>query len=115
MTLREHLITVGSGIVENSVLLGPLSLYSSVRLFAKLAPSLSTSAKARKEFITALQQLPPLSMHIHADVITKLLLQQFGNGNPSEIIYMVQKSTPEKIEQLKAYGNIFIMNKKYFH
>ena len=101
--LSMRYITVGCGIVEYSVPLGPLSLDSSLRLFAKLAPSLSTSL-AKREFIAALQP----QRHIRADGDMRLaareLLRQFGNGHPARIVYMVQKSTPEKVQQLMACG-----------
>jgi hypothetical protein len=107
--LSMRYITVGCGIVEHSVPLGPLSLDSSLRLFAKLAPSLSTSA-AKKEFILALQP----QRHIRVDGDMRLaareLLRQFGNGHPSRIVYMVQKSTPEMVQQLVAYGRNFLQS-----
>ena len=95
-TLRIRCIFLGSGIVEYSVNLDPLSLYSSIRLFAKLAPCLSTS-KAKREFISALLS----QRHIHT---RKLLLQLIGDGYPSRIVYMVQKSTQEKVQQLIEDG-----------
>lgn len=105
-------IILGSGIVEYSVNLNPLSLDSSIRLFAKLAPCLSTSA-AKREFILAL--LP--QTHIHADrdmrlAARKLLLQLVGDGYPSRIVYMVQMSTPEKVQQLIEDGKS-ILQKTY--
>jgi hypothetical protein len=107
--LSMRYITVGCGIVEHSVPLGPLSLDSSLRLFAKLAPSLSTSA-AKREFISALQP----QRHIRVDGDMRLaareLLRRFGNGHPSRIVYMVQKSTPEKVQQLVAYGRSILQS-----
>lgn len=100
-TLKMRNITLGSGIVECTVTLNPLSLVSSIRLFTKLDPSLSISAAKREEFISVLL---PLS-HIHADgdmrlAERELLLQLLGDGYPSRIVYMVQRSTPEKLQQL---------------
>jgi len=101
--LSMRYITVGSGIVEYSVPLGPLSLDSSLRLFAKLAPSLSTS-KARKEFILALQ--PQRHMRADGDIrlAARELLRLFGKGHPSRIVYMAHESNLEKVQQLMASG-----------
>ena len=43
----------GFGVVENSISLGPLSLRSSLRLFARLAPALVT-AEQKAAFVGAL-------------------------------------------------------------
>jgi hypothetical protein len=46
-------LTHGFGMVENSVSIGPLSLRSSLRLFARLCPSLLT-AKEKSDFVRSL-------------------------------------------------------------
>lgn len=103
-TLSIRCIILGSGIVEYSVNLDPLSLYSSIRLFAKLAPCLNTS-KAKMDFISTL--LPQRYIHTDRDMwlaARKLLLHLVGDGYPSRIVYMVQKSTQEKVQQLIEDG-----------
>lgn len=46
-------MTHGYGVVENSISIGPLSLKSSLRLFARLCPSLLT-AKEKSDFVRSL-------------------------------------------------------------
>ena len=103
-----HNITVGFGIVEYSVTLGPLSLHSSLRLFAKLAPSLSTSV-TKKEFINALQPARHISVSVDSQDINNTameILHLFGDGHPSKIVHMACESTSEKVEYLKQTGNL---------
>jgi hypothetical protein len=58
-TLSMHYIHLG--VVEYPVNLGPLTLNSTLKLFARLAPSLSTT-QSKLEFISALQ--PPKQLHV---------------------------------------------------
>eukprot|EP00981_Chlorochromonas_danica_P015436 scaffold12089_cov176-Ochromonas_danica.AAC.14 len=97
-TLGMHNITVGSGIVEYSVNLGPLSLSSTLRLFARLAPSLST-AQEKASFIESL--LPPKQYH---SSVASQILTLFGQGNPSKIVHMACQSNVESVRVLKETG-----------
>jgi hypothetical protein len=109
-TLSMYNIYVGSGIVEYSISLGPLTLYSTLRLFARLAPSLTTIHE-KLEFIDCLQ--PPRQYHvtIHSREITNAALQIltiFGEGHPAKIVHMACESNSEKVEELKRIGKRII-------
>ena len=111
-TLAMHNINVGFGIVEYSVLLGPLTLISTLRLFARLAPSLS-NASARKEFISALQPARQLHVSVHSRDVNKTalhILSLFGDGHPAKIVQMACESTQEGVEQLRQTGMNIIHN-----
>jgi hypothetical protein len=111
-TLAMHNINVGYGIVEYSVLLGPLTLISTLRLFARLAPSLS-SPSARREFIASLQPARQLHVSVNSRDVNKTALQilsLFGDGHPAKIVHMACESTAETVEQLKATGMHIIQN-----
>jgi hypothetical protein len=105
-TLSMRNISVGFGIVEYSVHLGPLTLNSSLRLFARLAPSLST-AQDKAIFIEALQPAKQLHVSVHSREVNNTALQileLFGHGDPSKIVHMACESTAESVEQLKSTG-----------
>jgi hypothetical protein len=96
----------GFGTVENCVTLGPLTLRSSIRLFARLAPSLLTSA-SKSAFIQAL--LPQKNTHVTANsrdltVHTAQLLALFGNGHPAMIVKMACESNQASVQQLVEKG-----------
>ncbi len=105
-TLNMNNIAI-PGVVENSVMLGPLTLYSSLRLFARLAPSLSTSF-LKTQFIEDFL----LKKHIHTQYhLTwyskelssqgRALLELFGFGHPSKIVLMACESTAESMDKLR--------------
>jgi hypothetical protein len=109
-TLSMFNISIGLGIVEYSVSLGPLTLNSSLRLFARLAPSLITIHE-KLEFIECLQ--PPKQFHvtIHSREISNAalqILQLFGEGHPAKIVHMACESTHESVEELKKIGKRII-------
>jgi ABC-type dipeptide/oligopeptide/nickel transport system ATPase component len=111
-TLAMHNINVGFGIVEYSILLGPLTLISTLRLFARLAPSLS-SASARKDFIAALQPARQMHVSVNSREINKTALQilsMLGDGHPAKIVHMACESTQETVEHLRAHGMDIISN-----
>lgn len=87
----------GFGVVENSISLGPLSLRSSLRLFARLAPALVT-AEQKAAFVGAL--MPARSdITVHSrelTVMTASLLALFGNGHPSSIVKLACESSQER-------------------
>lgn len=110
-TLSMHNITIGSGVVEYSVALGPLTLHSSVRMFARLTPSLST-LRDKSKFISSMQ---PPGKHSNVTVDSRdvsptalQLLNLFGDGNPSKIIHMACESTPESVAALVNRGQRII-------
>jgi hypothetical protein len=105
-TLSMHNINVGFGIVEYSVMLGPLTLNSALRLFARLAPSLTT-ARSKNDFIYALQPAKQLHVSVNSRDINNTALQilhLFGDGHPAKIVHMACESTAESVERLKAVG-----------
>jgi hypothetical protein len=96
----------GFGSVENCVTLGPLTLRSSVRLFARLAPSLLTSA-SKSAFIQAL--MPQKNAHVTANSRelthqTAQLLAMFGNGHPAMIVKLACESNHASVQQLVEKG-----------
>ncbi len=96
----------GFGVVENCVSLGPLTLRSSIRLFARLSPTLLTSA-SKTLFIAAM--LPQKNGHVTAGSReltsqTSQLLAMFGNGHPSLIVKLACESTHESVEELMDKG-----------
>ena len=79
---------------------------STLRLFARLAPSLST-AQSKADFIDALQPAKQLHVSIHSrDVnLTALqILKLFGEGHPSKIVQMACELSQESVEKLKQKG-----------
>jgi len=114
-TLQMHNIQVGYGIVEYSVPLGPLTLHNTLRLFARLAPSLTT-IHDKIQFVETFQPPNLMSMirsqpqshsSLHSREInntTIQILDLFGEGHPAKIVHMASESTPESIEDLKLVG-----------
>lgn len=105
-TLSMYCINFGYGIVEYSVMLGPLTLNSTLRLFARLAPSLTTSQE-KAEFIEALQPPKQLHVSVHSRDINNTALQilsLFGEGHPAKIVHMACESTADSVEELKQIG-----------
>lgn len=81
---RFGINNIGLSIVENTVEVGLLSLGSTLRLFARLAPSLFT-AQAKENFIRPL--MPTIASHYHMTIKSALLpeafrkvLSLFGDG-----------------------------------
>lgn len=79
----------GLGVVENPITLGPLTLRSSLRLFARLSPLLHT-ADSKLAFVTNLippHQNPNVTVQSRELTLagSKIFLQ-FGNGHPAQIV-----------------------------
>lgn len=111
-TLSMHNVHLGFGIVEYSVLLGPLTLTSSLRLFARLAPSLSTG-QAKIDFIESLSPAKQLQGSVNTREINNAALQIlsiFGDGHPAKIVHMACESNQESVEKLKSSGMGIIMS-----
>ena len=95
----------GFGVVENTVSVGPLSLRSSLRLFARLAPALSTSQRKASFVSSLMPSKPDVTVHCRELTICSMrLLALFGNGNPSSIVKLACESTLESVEKLMAEG-----------
>lgn len=99
----------GFGIVENTVSVGPLSLRSSLRLFARLAPALITSQK-KASFVSALMPLKPdvTVLCRELTICSAKLLALFGNGHPSSIVKLACESSLESVERLMVEGEDII-------
>lgn len=96
----------GFGVVENCVTLGPLTLRNTLRLFARLAPSLVT-AENKAVFVNAL--LPLKHMHVTVDsrelsVVAAQILAVLGNGHPVRVVKLACESTEESVALLQAHG-----------
>ncbi|KAJ1428384.1 hypothetical protein B484DRAFT_68476 [Ochromonadaceae sp. CCMP2298] len=105
-TLGMHNINVGFSIVEYSVPLKPLFLNHALQLFAKLAPSLSTST-ARRQFITSLQPARQLPASANSKLVQRTayaVRDLFGDGHPSRIVHMASESTAESVQALQLAG-----------
>ena len=93
---------INFGVVEHSVQLGPLTLRNSLRLFARLAPALSTESSK----LTFVQELLPaklLDVTVNSrdiSVVASKLLALFCNGHPARIVKMACESTPQSIDAL---------------
>lgn len=102
-TLMFHNINMATAnAVEYSVTLGPLTIASTLRLFARLAPSLIT-AQEKQSFIANL--LPTKQAHCsvqsrEANKCTLAILRLLGDGHPAKIVHMACESTSESVEKL---------------
>jgi len=106
----RNINNVGAGIVEFSVSVGTLTLNSSLRLFARLAPSLST-AQSKDDFINAMQ--PTDQQHVtyasrDASTLSQRILELFEQGHPAKIVRLACESTEQSVEQLKDTGMAII-------
>lgn len=97
----------GFGIVENSIALGPLNLGSTLRLYAKLASTLFTSAE-KVEFINKLSPAKgQLNVTIQSRDISPAsaeILELFGCGYPAQVVKLACESTSESLERLILAG-----------
>jgi hypothetical protein len=94
------------GIVEASVPIGPLTLRSTLRLFAKLAPPLMTS-KAKGDFIKSLTPKNQEYVTTSSDSISvsgAKILSMFGNGHPAKIVKQACQATQETVDELLKQG-----------
>jgi hypothetical protein len=99
----------GFGIVEKSIRLGPLTLYNSLRLFARLTPALVT-AKQRYKFIQSLTPKPlegsddNSSTNIDYLPEAKKILGLLGNGHPDKIVKLAVESDADSVILLQTNG-----------
>jgi hypothetical protein len=106
-TLMFHNINMATAnALEYCVNLGPLTIASTLRLFARLAPSLIT-AQEKQQFIASL--LPAKQAHCsvqsrEANKCTLAILRLFGDGHPARIVHMACESTSESVEKLTRDG-----------
>ena len=101
-TGNEVIGMTGFGIVEHVVSLGPLSLYSSLRLFARLSPPLATAVQKVK-FVKTL--LIPEQAHVTLESrelspAAARILYMLGGGHPSRIVKLACESSREDIRRM---------------
>ncbi len=118
-TLMMHNIQIGYGVVEYSVAIGPLTLNSTLRLFARLAPSLTT-IQDKLQFIETFQPAVKSQLHssMHSREVndkTLQILDLFGEGHPAKIVHMACESTAESIEELKRIGMSILRASLHHH
>jgi hypothetical protein len=91
------------GIVEQSVHIASLTLRSTLRLFAKLAPPLAVSAKAKTDFVNALLIAKHIDSTMESACMTPKLAKTFeavGFGHPRTIIQLACAATSESIREI---------------
>lgn len=103
-TGNEIIGMTGFGIVEHVVSLGPLSLYSSLRLFARLSPPLATAAQKVK-FVKSLLLPDQANVTLESRELSPAaaqILYMLGGGHPSKIVKIACESSPERIDEMVA-------------
>jgi hypothetical protein len=100
----------GFGVVENAIVLGPLSLLSSLLLFTHLSPSLA-SFSDKNSFIEAL--LPPKQHHVtlHSKDVTveaSKILELFGGGHPAHIVKLACECGMDGVQELLQKGKLIL-------
>jgi len=101
------------GLVDASVDIGPLTLRSSLLLFAKLSPSLVT-AKDKTTFINSLlpkNQADVTTKSADVSLIGMKILSMLGNGHPSRIVKLALQSTDDTIAEMRSKGEKILNDK----
>jgi hypothetical protein len=101
-TGNEVIGMTGFGIFEHVVSLGPLSLYSSLRLFARLSPALATAAQKVK-FVKSLLIPEQANVTLESRELspaTAQILYMLGGGHPSKIVKIACESSSDRIRQM---------------
>lgn len=101
-TSSEVIGMTGFGIVEHVVSLGPLSLYSSLRLFARLSPALATAAQKVK-FVKSLLIPDQANVTMESRELTSAaaqILYMLGGGHPSKIVKIACESSTDHIREM---------------
>ena len=107
----------GLGVVESSIDLGPLSLRSSLRLFARLTPGLCT-ADEKVKFVNSLLIPKQGDVTLNSRELSPAaaeILNMVGGGHPGKIVKLACESTTEKVNELSQKGEFIIksFNKSY--
>eukprot|EP01035_Chromulina_nebulosa_P018081 gene18081-23729_t len=103
----------GFGVAEHCIPLGPLSLRSSLRLFARLAPPLMTAA-SKIAFINALLPINQANVTVDSqelDSTGSQILALFGNGHPARVVKLACQSSQENVDYFMAEGTRIIARK----
>jgi hypothetical protein len=101
-TGTEVIGMTGFGIVEHVVSLGPLTLYSSLRLFARLSPPLATAAQKVK-FVKKLLIPDQANVTLESRELSSgaaQILYMLGGGHPSKIVKIACESSNDSIGQM---------------
>ena len=101
-TGSEVIGMTGFGTVEHVVSLGPLSLYSSLRLFARLSPALATAAQKVK-FVKTLLIPDQANVTMESRELKSAavqILDMLGGGHPSKIVKIACESSPDYIRRM---------------
>ena len=103
-----------TGVVEHSITLGSLTLISTLRLFARLAPCLP-SAETKQSFVNSL--LPPkqaYSTYTSKDLtpVASQIFRLFGQGHPATVVKMACEANMDSVTVLQMKGRDFLAGKK---
>lgn len=104
----------GFGIVESMVTLGPLSLRSSLRLFARLTPYLFT-AEEQVKFVTSLTLPGQANVTLQSRELTPATAQMlylFGGGHPGKIVKQACECEPIGVAALQTKGEAIVASSK---
>lgn len=102
------------GVVEHCISLGSLTMLSTLRLFARLAPSLP-SAETKQSFVDSL--LPPKQAHStftskELSPVAAQIFGLFGKGHPATIVKMACEASIDSVTLLQAKGRDMLQGKK---
>lgn len=90
-TMRLCHVNVAN-VIEMSVNLGPLELRAALRLYAKLAPSLTTG-QDKSDFIELVLK--------SNTVLSAMIMEELGNGHPAKIVHNASTSDALRIDAIR--------------
>ncbi len=90
-TMRLCQVNVAN-VIEMSVNLGPLELRAALRLYAKLAPSLTTG-QDKSDFIELVLK--------SNTVLSAMIMEELGNGHPAKIVHNASTSDALRIDAIR--------------
>ncbi len=90
-TMRLCQVNVAN-VIEMSVNLGPLELCAALRLYAKLAPSLTTG-QDKSDFIELVLK--------SNTVLSAMIMEELGNGHPAKIVHNASTSDALRIDAIR--------------
>ncbi len=90
-TMRLCQVNVAN-VIEMSVNLGALELRAALRLYAKLAPSLTTG-QDKSDFIELVLK--------SNTVLSAMIMEELGNGHPAKIVHNASTSDALRIDAIR--------------
>ena len=102
------------GVVEHCVTLGSLTLLSTLRLFARLAPCLP-SAQTKQSFVDSLLPRKQANSTFTSKELTPAASQifcLFGRGHPATIVKMACEADVDSVTLLQGKGRDVLLGKK---